>query len=56
MPDFNVITLDNVKIPKINNRVFSKIFDCASTFTRNIEIKYKEALNQLIYQIILVKN
>lgn len=56
MPDFNVITLDNVKIPKINNRVFSKNFDCASTFTRNIEIKYKEALNQLIYQIILVKN
>ena len=32
MPDFNVITLYSVKIPKINIRVFSKNFDYASTF------------------------
>ncbi len=56
MPDFNVIALDSVKIPKINNRGFSKNFDCASTFIRNIEIKYKEAVYLLIYQKILVKN
>lgn len=56
MPDFNVITLDSVKIPKINNRGFSKNFDCASTFIRNIEIKYKEAGYLLICQIIPVKN
>ena len=56
MPDFNVINLDSVKITKINIRVFSKNFDYASTFIWNMEIKYKEALNLLIYQIILVKN